>query len=67
MANEALDIIVQAWTQDTVTYDGAYWQFDEVVVEPPTAQQPHPPLWMGAGSPRSIKQVAEQGFNMLLG
>jgi hypothetical protein len=29
---------------------GRYWQFDNIVVEPPTAQRPHPPIWMGAGS-----------------
>ena len=32
-----------------------YWQFEDVAVEPPTAQKPHPPLWMGAGSPRPSK------------
>ena len=65
---ECLEVLKKAWTSNAPwSHQGAYWQFDEVVVEPPTAQQPHPPLWMGAGSPRSIKQVAEQGFNMLLG
>src|SRR5262249_24143107 len=37
------------------------------VVEPPTAQKPHPPIWMGAGSENSIRRVAAQGFNLLLG
>ena len=31
MSAEALEIIVQAWTQDTVTYQGKYWQFDEAL------------------------------------
>src|SRR5204863_267031 len=39
---------------------------DNVVVEPPTAQKPHPPLWMGGGRPVSIKRVAEHGCNLLL-
>ena len=42
-------------------------EYKEVVVEPSSVQKPHPQLWMGAGSRRSIKQVAELGFNMLLG
>ena len=46
---------------------GKYWQFDNIVVEPPTAQQPHPPIWMGAGGERSIRRVAQQGYNLLLG
>ena len=30
-------------------------------------QQPHPPLWVGAQSPNSIRYAAENGFNLLLG
>ena len=29
-------------------------------------QQPHPPLWMGAGSFESIRRAAQEGFNLLL-
>src|SRR5205823_4320675 len=46
---------------------GRYWQFDEIVVEPPTAQLPHPPIWMGAGGESSVRQIAERGYNLLLG
>src|SRR6267142_6844152 len=64
---EALGVIVKAWTSDAPwSHRGKYWQFDDVVVEPPTAQRPHPPLWMGAGSPESIKKVAAQGYKLLL-
>src|SRR5262245_47808751 len=66
--DEALEVILQAWTADTPwSNQGAYWQFKDVVVEPPTAQKPYPPVWMGAGSPASIKKVAAQGYNLLLG
>jgi alkanesulfonate monooxygenase SsuD/methylene tetrahydromethanopterin reductase-like flavin-dependent oxidoreductase (luciferase family) len=30
-------------------------------------QKPHPPLWIGAQSPPSIRFAAENGFNLLLG
>ncbi|MBV8132373.1 MAG: LLM class flavin-dependent oxidoreductase, partial [Alphaproteobacteria bacterium] len=40
---------------------------DKIVVEPPTAQRPYPPIWMGAGGENSIRRVAAQGFNLLLG
>ena len=33
----------------------------------PRATRPHPPFWMGAGSERSVRQVAERGYNLLLG
>ena len=65
---ECLEVVQKALASDTPwSHQGAYWHYENVVVEPPSSQKPHPPLWMGAGSPDSIKQVAERGFNMLLG
>jgi alkanesulfonate monooxygenase SsuD/methylene tetrahydromethanopterin reductase-like flavin-dependent oxidoreductase (luciferase family) len=65
---ESLDVITKAFTNDTPwSHKGRFWQFDNVIVEPPSAQRPHPPFWMGAGSERSVRQVAERGYNMLLG
>src|SRR3989449_8972873 len=65
--DESVGIMVKAWTSDQPwSHRGKYWQFDNVVVEPPTAQKPHPPLWMGAGRPASIKKVADLGYRLLL-
>jgi len=65
---ECLEVMLKAWTSDEPwSHQGKYWQYDNVVVEPSSTQKPHPRLWMGAGSPRSVKQVAQLGFNMLLG
>jgi alkanesulfonate monooxygenase SsuD/methylene tetrahydromethanopterin reductase-like flavin-dependent oxidoreductase (luciferase family) len=65
--DESLEVILKAWTSDEPwSHHGKYWKFDEVVVEPPTHQKPHPPLWMGAGSPESIRKVAAQGYKLLL-
>lgn len=64
---ESLKILTKSFTEDEPwTYEGDYWSFEDVIVEPPTAQQPHPPFWMGAGSPASIEKVAERGYNLLL-
>jgi alkanesulfonate monooxygenase SsuD/methylene tetrahydromethanopterin reductase-like flavin-dependent oxidoreductase (luciferase family) len=66
--DEAMDVITKAFVSDTpFSHRGQYWQYDNIVVEPPAAQRPHPPFWMGAGSERSVRQVAERGYNMLLG
>jgi alkanesulfonate monooxygenase SsuD/methylene tetrahydromethanopterin reductase-like flavin-dependent oxidoreductase (luciferase family) len=65
--NESLDVIVKAWTsKQRFSHHGKYWNFEDIIVEPPTAQKPHPPMWMGAGSPDSIRQVAARGYNLLL-
>jgi alkanesulfonate monooxygenase SsuD/methylene tetrahydromethanopterin reductase-like flavin-dependent oxidoreductase (luciferase family) len=66
--DEAFTVIRKAWTADEpFSHRGKYWQFDDIVVEPPTAQKPHPPIWMGAGSERSIRRVAALGYNLVLG
>jgi hypothetical protein len=66
--DEALGVILKAWTADEpFSHRGQYWQFDNIVVEPPTAQRPYPPIWMGAGSENSIRRVAAQGYCLLLG
>jgi alkanesulfonate monooxygenase SsuD/methylene tetrahydromethanopterin reductase-like flavin-dependent oxidoreductase (luciferase family) len=65
--DEALEVIIRAWsTMGRFSHRGKYWQFDDIVVEPTPAQKPHPPFWMAANSPASIRRVAERGSNLLL-
>ena len=65
--DESLEVMLKAWTSDERwSHRGKYWQLDNVLVEPPPASKPHPTLWMGAGSPASIKKVAALGYNLLL-
>jgi alkanesulfonate monooxygenase SsuD/methylene tetrahydromethanopterin reductase-like flavin-dependent oxidoreductase (luciferase family) len=65
---ESLEVLLKAWSSDArFSHHGTYWRFNDIVVEPPPARRPHPAIWMGAGSERSIRQVAERGFNLLLG
>src|ERR671922_434537 len=61
---EALEIIVKAWTEDTVTYQGKYWQFDEALPVPKPYQQPHPPIWGGAHSPASFEYAAQHNYHV---
>ena len=65
--DEAHEVLVKAWTMTKrFSHHGRFWHFDDIIVEPPTAQKPHPPLWMAAGSAESIRKVAERGCNLLL-
>lgn len=64
---ESLGLIMKAFTSnERFSHDGKYWKFKNIIVEPPPFQKPHPRMWMAAGSPRSIAQVAERGFNLML-
>jgi alkanesulfonate monooxygenase SsuD/methylene tetrahydromethanopterin reductase-like flavin-dependent oxidoreductase (luciferase family) len=65
--NESLSVILKAWSSDQpFSHEGRFWRYDEIVVEPPTAQRPHPPVWIAAGSPESVCKVAALGANLLL-
>lgn len=65
--DEAFEILVKAWTSDKkFSHKGNYWSCDDIIVEPPTIQKPHPPLWIAAGSRESIRTVAARGCNLLL-
>src|SRR5579862_429582 len=66
--DESMEVITKAFTlNEPWSHKGKYWQFDNVIVEPPPAARPHPPFWMGAGSERSVRQVSDRGYNLLLG
>lgn len=65
--DEAVAVIRKAWTSEgRFSHEGARWRFHDVVVEPMPVQRPHPPLWLAAGSPDSIRRAAREGFNLLL-
>jgi alkanesulfonate monooxygenase SsuD/methylene tetrahydromethanopterin reductase-like flavin-dependent oxidoreductase (luciferase family) len=65
--DEGLEVILKAWTSEQrFSHHGRFWHFEDIVVEPPTAQKPHPPIWMAAGNPDSIRKVAQRGYKLLL-
>src|SRR3984893_13660056 len=64
---EGLALILKSWTsEERFSHHGKYWHFENIIVEPPAAQKPHPPIWMAAGNPSSISKVAERGCKLLL-
>jgi alkanesulfonate monooxygenase SsuD/methylene tetrahydromethanopterin reductase-like flavin-dependent oxidoreductase (luciferase family) len=67
MYEESMEIIKRAFTQkERWSYKSDKWQFNDVIVEPPVVQKPHPPIWVGAGSEASIRKAAQDGYNLLL-
>jgi len=64
---EALDVILRSWTsRQRFSHHGRFWQLEDIVVEPPPAQRPHPPIWIAAASAPSIRRAAARGFNLIL-
>lgn len=65
--SECLDILRASWTAtERFSYDGKYWSYRDIVVEPSPTQKPHPPIWTGAGSEASIRHAARSGNRLLV-
>lgn len=63
---ECVEIVLAAWSHERVEYAGKFWQFSGVEVLPKPLQQPHPPVWLAATSPESIRRAAERGYTILM-
>jgi alkanesulfonate monooxygenase SsuD/methylene tetrahydromethanopterin reductase-like flavin-dependent oxidoreductase (luciferase family) len=55
---ETVLILKQMWTQDRVSYTGKHFTLSDVPVHIRPLQQPHPPIWIGAGSAVGIARAA---------
>ena len=64
ISREALEIILKAWTEESVTFNGEFFHFDEVLTNPKPYQQPHPPVWYGSHSAESFEYAARMNFNV---
>jgi len=61
--DEALEVILKAWTQDTFSHQGKYWSFKDVSIWPRPYQQPYPPIWIPfTGSMETIERAAAGNF-----
>lgn len=62
---EGIEVLLQAWTQERVTFHGRHWQFDGIPVHPKPFTKPHPPLAFAVTSSESIEWIGRNGFAML--
>ena len=58
--DEALDFILAAWTNETFSFDGRYFQARDLALVPRPVQTPHPPVRIAANSPDTFPLAAER-------
>lgn len=63
---EGLQIIRKAWSEDTLTHNGEFFQIPEVIVNPKPIQKPLPPFYMATSSLDGVEVGARLGLNLLL-
>ena len=63
---EAVEIVLAAWTQERVSYEGRFHQVRDVEVLPKPVQTPHPPIWVAASSEGAVRWAAGRGHSILM-
>ncbi|HEY2107914.1 MAG TPA: LLM class flavin-dependent oxidoreductase [Candidatus Binataceae bacterium] len=58
---ETIEVMKALWTQPRATFNGEFWRFEKIPMEPKPVQQPHPPLWFGAREPVALKRAVRHG------
>lgn len=61
---EAWEVVSQALTQDTVSFDGKYFQCRDVPFTMKPFQQPHPPVWQAPGNAEGVANAARNNISV---
>jgi alkanesulfonate monooxygenase SsuD/methylene tetrahydromethanopterin reductase-like flavin-dependent oxidoreductase (luciferase family) len=65
---EALECVKAFWTSETpIFHDGRFHHYENVVLSPKPVQKPHPPIFIGARDPESVRRVASGGYRLIEG
>lgn len=66
--DEAAELLQRLWSEPRVTWRGRYRApIDDISLQPPPLQRPHPPIWIGGGaSPETAELAARLGLKLML-
>ncbi len=58
---EGLEVVKALWWPGTTDFDGQFWSFEGLGIEPKPLQVPHPPILFGAHAPAALRRAARMG------
>ena len=58
---EILDVLEQAWTKPSFSYEGRYHRFKDVAIVPKPYQKPAPPIRIAASTPDTFPAIGRRG------
>jgi alkanesulfonate monooxygenase SsuD/methylene tetrahydromethanopterin reductase-like flavin-dependent oxidoreductase (luciferase family) len=64
--DEAIEILVAAWTKEKLSYEGKFYRVRDVTVVPKPMQKPHPPLYTGGTSDVTYQMAGERGWGIFV-
>src|ERR1700729_4362618 len=59
---EVMEILRRAWTQETFSFHGQFYHFDNICLVPKPYQAPYPELRVAVNSPDTFQQTGEAGM-----
>jgi natural product biosynthesis luciferase-like monooxygenase protein len=59
---ESLELILQAWTSERLSFQGKFYHVDNLAVVPKPVQQPHPPVRIAANSADTFELSGRMGY-----
>jgi alkanesulfonate monooxygenase SsuD/methylene tetrahydromethanopterin reductase-like flavin-dependent oxidoreductase (luciferase family) len=63
---ESLEILKLAWSQESFSFHGEYYNVDNVSIVPKPVQKPHPRVYTGGASNHNYELAGEQGWGVLI-
>ena len=64
--DEAIEILINAWTKEKFSYDGKYYKVKDLSVVPKPVQKPHPRLFTGGTSDITYQMAGERGWGIFV-
>ena len=64
--DEAIEILLRAWTEEEFSFHGKYYNVENVSVVPKPVQKPHPPLFTGGTSDVTYQMAGERGWGIFV-
>lgn len=58
---EAVTVMRKLWAEDVTNYRGKYYHLQDAFLQPKPVQKPHPPIWIAANSPKTMKMAGTLG------
>ncbi|HXG20437.1 MAG TPA: LLM class flavin-dependent oxidoreductase [Methylomirabilota bacterium] len=56
---EAIRVIEGVWTQDNFSFQGQFYEYDNIMLTPKPYQRPRPPIWVGAFYDKAIARALD--------
>jgi alkanesulfonate monooxygenase SsuD/methylene tetrahydromethanopterin reductase-like flavin-dependent oxidoreductase (luciferase family) len=64
---EVLEIVKRAWTQETFSFAGKFYNYENVCIVPKPYRKPHPPIRIAANREDTFASAGRQGYAIFVG